>query len=361
LRKRAIRIAACAGFLLGSACAVLAQEFTFAVDVPAQFGAAYYLPNQLVKRSASGTFSVALDGPALGLGAGVRINAQTAMSQGVILFSPNVPFTAGGNTYTPRDVVYSDGASLSLWVSYPSIPPGVKIDALALDYFGQMYLSFDVPVTIGATTFMPNDLAVDNGGTLSLAYSGSALGFPAGSDVCGFEIIVNSPGNDSFFMFRTPTKIGGTTYLPMQIVKCSSGVFSLYFDGGGAAAGVIGTDFSFPAAPGAVPETPGLPGTPLRVAKSGSNLQLTWGESCVSDGNDYGIYRGTLGSWYSHTPVVCSTGGATSQTVTPGSGGEYYLAVPLNGLWEGNYGSSSYGNIEPSASPCRQYQWATCP
>jgi hypothetical protein len=114
---------------------------------------------------------------------------------------------------------------------------------------------------------------------------------------------------------------------------------------------------------GYVPD--GSPGVPLRLDKNpvtAENLDLAWGASCASGGTNYSIHEGSVGSWYSHTSVLCSTAGALSQTITPSPGDRYYLIVPLNADVEGGYGVNSGGGPRPpSSSPCRTSRIASCP
>lgn len=76
---------------------------------------------------------------------------------------------------------------------------------------------------------------------------------------------------------------------------------------------------------------------------------LTWDDSCLAADDDYAVYEGVLGDFTSHAPVQCSTGGATSATITPAAGGTFYLVVPHNGVYEGSYGVDSAGAERPQA------------
>lgn len=110
------------------------------------------------------------------------------------------------------------------------------------------------------------------------------------------------------------------------------------------------------------------PNAPLRLAKSPglpAKIDLSWGATCGTAGNDYAVYEGTLGSWTSHVPSQgCTTLGAFS---FPGFGtisaDAYYLVVPFEITHEGSYGQRSSGaEIPPSAAPCRGSQaLASCP
>jgi hypothetical protein len=109
--------------------------------------------------------------------------------------------------------------------------------------------------------------------------------------------------------------------------------------------------------PGQVPDGRMVPGTLLRVRKNAVNpniLDLTWGASCTSGASDYSVHEGALGTWYSHTSVSCSTGGATATSITPAPFGRYYLIVPLDATREGGYGFNSSGTPRPvSTTRCR--------
>lgn len=102
--------------------------------------------------------------------------------------------------------------------------------------------------------------------------------------------------------------------------------------------------------PGSVPDGDAIPGTPLTVAKSLStpgSLDLAWGAACGPSAADYAVYEGSLGSWYSHTAILCSTTGSRAATVAPATGSRYYLVVPLDDQSEGSYGTASSGAERP--------------
>jgi len=95
----------------------------------------------------------------------------------------------------------------------------------------------------------------------------------------------------------------------------------------------------------------GSDGAPLDVSKlGGTDLALSWGASCSLGDSDYALYSGSLGSFDGHTPVLCSTGGETSATITGPEGDVYFLVVPHDGATEGSYGLDDQGS-ERLASP----------
>jgi hypothetical protein len=117
------------------------------------------------------------------------------------------------------------------------------------------------------------------------------------------------------------------------------------------------------ASPGEVPVGAGVPGTPLTLAKgAGSNIMLTWGESCLPVADDYEVYEGTLGDFLSHAPRFCDTGGETSMTFAPAAESSYYLVVPRNADREGSYGTDSSGITRPQSElPCLDQKLGPCP
>ncbi len=113
---------------------------------------------------------------------------------------------------------------------------------------------------------------------------------------------------------------------------------------------------------GSVP-TGGAVGEGLRVEKvSGGEIKLSWGASCLAADSDYGVYEGRIGDFSSHLPLNCSTLGALSETLTPGSGNVYFLVVPQADPREGSYGIASDGRIRPASSAaCLEQEWIRCP
>lgn len=119
-----------------------------------------------------------------------------------------------------------------------------------------------------------------------------------------------------------------------------------------------------PAGSGAVPDGVSVPGTPLTISRDpGGDLTLSWGSSCSASDSDYEIYEGTLGIFYGHAPVVCTTGGATTATFTPSAGNRYYLVIPTDGNVEGSHGVDSALVERPApGGGCRtQILAPTCP
>lgn len=114
---------------------------------------------------------------------------------------------------------------------------------------------------------------------------------------------------------------------------------------------------------GTVPDGKTAPGTPLTVKKAtGTQLRLDWGASCNSVDSDYEVYEGQVGSFASHVPKLCTTGGLRSATITPGSANRYYLVVSRTVDREGSYGVNGAGVQRAiSASACVPQDVRRCP
>ncbi len=148
------------------------------------------------------------------------------------------------------------------------------------------------------------------------------------------------------------------------IISNTANLGTMTFDPVSSNDGDTATTTVQPSSPGQTPD--GSQGLPLRISRNAlvpTDLDLSWGASCSGTATDYTIHEGALGTWYSHTGIVCSTGGALSDTVTPALFSTYYLIVPISPTAEGSYGLDGAGAERPrSATTCRPVQsLAACP
>lgn len=103
-------------------------------------------------------------------------------------------------------------------------------------------------------------------------------------------------------------------------------------------------------------------GSQLQLARSGQDLTLSWGDSCLLDDTDYAIYAGQLDLIGVHEPLACSTAEATTYTVQSPAGNSYFLVTPHNGIVEGSSGRISGGAERPQGFPlCLPRFIAECP
>jgi hypothetical protein len=115
--------------------------------------------------------------------------------------------------------------------------------------------------------------------------------------------------------------------------------------------------------PGSVPNGGDVPGEPLRLVRlAGGQIELSWDVSCSNGDDDYEVYEGFLGAFYSHFSRVCTTAGATTVTLSTDAFDRYYLVVPTNGSQEGSYGRDSTGAERPQGGgACLSQGAIVCP
>jgi glucose/arabinose dehydrogenase len=193
----------------------------------------------------------------------------------------------------------------------------------------------------------------DDQGHVVLAQAGATnqTQFPVGKDVMlvdpdsgAFQILVDD--------MDLPTDVVADPYGRLLVSDLADGsVWLLTVPSTGAAAGRI-------------PDGDVVAGSPLRLSRgTPGNLELDWDASCASGDNDYIVYEGTLGIYYDHEPVICTTGGVTAAVVAQPEGPAYYLVVPRNADNEGSYGARFTGWPRPASTAACLPQFAlpVCP
>ena len=128
--------------------------------------------------------------------------------------------------------------------------------------------------------------------------------------------------------------------------------------------------FSFVADPGLVPPT-------ITVQRFGvAQLRISWSSSSCAGGQDYGIYMGTIGVWYSHAQIDCDDGAPPplQEDVPLPAGNAYFIVVPHSDLNnvnplnsdEGSYGTDNVAGVmtqrpqAPAVGRCVQNQVLAC-
>ena len=346
-------------------------EINFCVDIPTTVSAATYQPYQTVNGYAPAavwSYSVNAAGPGSGLTPGVHVDGLNQLYTGVYYFSVDAPATISAVTYHPADILTYNGTTYGkLWdhATNLALPESADITAIAYGN-GSVHIALDAPFTVnktggGTIAYDPRDLLqvdVVGAATYTLSFDGVAAGIPAGARIVGAEYL----GASNWLLnFDVPVMLGAATYLPGDIVQRNGAAWSLYYRDTSVFPNPppnAMTDFALPLAPGEANN--------LLLTKSGGNLAMTWGNAActfATTTRDYEVYEGTLGTWYSHnTAKACTTGGVTNTTITPGAGNQYYLIVPSNGAFEGNYGTGAGGPIPVSTAACRANQaTSTCP
>ena len=346
MMKTEVMIPMVASGLLLVAGAQAQESHSFALDVTAILGVNDYTPDQIV-RSLNPGYVVEQQLPS-----GTEPAALHRRSDGDWLFAPGQTVTLGGTDYEARDLVLYDESTYSLFLdgNAVGVPDYAHIDTV-LTTGGDPVLSFDVPVNLDSVEYGRSDLVLyETGVGFALFWDAAAAGIPVSTNVVGAALDATGA---PVLTFDVPTLLGVETYLPGELVRWDGVGFSSFFEDTGWPASAQVRDFSFDPLAGVVPNGDDLPGVPLMIGKAaGGDLSLSWGASCNGEDLNYEIYEGRLGNFTSHEPILCSTGGSTSQTITPGPRDTYYLVVPRNELREGSYGFGGPGERGQGASAC---------
>ncbi len=343
---------------------ILAQGYSFVVDVPATLGGTDFTSIDSIRTDGAGTYTLEQSLPVLGQGA--KIDAMEWMDDATLLFSSDIPFTFGASQFNPQDVVQYDPSTSTYSLFWSANSAGLSslanIDAVAWDKAGYLLVSFDTPVTVNSLTYHPTDVArVLTTTTLSRVFDGIAHGLPERARMSSLEF----DGTNTYrFTIDIPLNNGGYDYPTGTILEAQGGgaTYSLWHQDPNFPVRGAMTALSFQGAPGNVPDGSVVPGTPLVISKSAGDITLSWGSSCAGAADDYEVYEGTLGNFASHASRLCTTGGVTAVSITPSSGARYYLVVPRNNDFEGGYGYDSSGTARPpAASPCVASNEESCP
>lgn len=242
-----LRALALAAALASVPQAAVGQVFTFSVDYPTTLAGSDYMANQTIDLASSDpSYSLRFDGAAHGLEADVSIDALALLPGGDFLFSTRYPLTVGGTTFAPHDVARFHAAA-DLYSTYLAgfslgLSESADIDALALDSQGRLLISLAVPESVAGNDYAANDVILVSGTTLSLAISGAAIGLPPDLNVTGYE----SDATGDLFMFDQPVTLGATSFTPADVARHSAGAWTAFFHDPAFPEDRSGADFSLP-------------------------------------------------------------------------------------------------------------------
>ena len=337
-----------------SATLSMGQSYYEVPDVPTVLAPVTALP-WTIARNDAGLYTLAATLPP-----GTPIDGLHRMGSGKWLISVSSATVLGGTTWEQSDVVAFDGvATYSLFFSGASagVPASSDVDAVLIDKAtGDLVLSFDIPTTIGATTYEPADLVRYTGGIFSLFFDASAAGIPITSNVTGADQL----GTRTAMTFDVPTRVGPALFLPGQLVAWD-----------GLALSVLDPQPGWPASRSAsidalslLPSPGVVPPTITVNLISPTQIRIAWNGSGCAGGETYGIYEGVMGAYYSHTRLAAhctDTPPLFQEDVAFSPGSRYYLVVPSNANVEGSYGTNSAGAERPvGAVQCVPVQELGC-
>jgi len=317
---------------------VHAESFFLATDVPTMLNGANRLPWEIVRKD-GGAYNTVLTLPA-----GSDIDGMHHMDSGDWLLSFSFTTSLGGLTFEPEDVArYDPSGAYAMFFdgSLEGVPAGSNVDAVLLDRSdaGPLVLSFDVPTTLGPLTYGSSDLVQFTAAGFTMFFDGFSAGIGDESNMTGADL----RDTRIIMTFDIPTTLGSTTFLPGELVAWDGTLFASFDQDPLWPAGSRINALSLLANPGRVPII--LLG---KVAGFPNELIVSWQPSCSAGADDYGIYEGQLGNWSSHVSIDCSDDfGDLSEQISISAANHYYLVVPHNKNDEGSYGLDSGGSERP--------------
>jgi hypothetical protein len=166
--------------------------------------------------------------------ANADVTAYHLLSNGDQLFSLDTAVTLPGPlTAEHGDVVRYDGVSYSLEfdASAEGVPNGVVTNAVSQDGSGNLLLSFDITVDLGALTVDDEDLVGFDGANFSSVFDGSAAGVPDALDLDGAHDLGN--GNLGL-SFDGSGQLGGVDFDDEDVLEydpSGATTWSLAYDG----------------------------------------------------------------------------------------------------------------------------------
>ncbi len=155
--------------------------------------------------------------------------ANVSLSHAALFLSTDIPVTIGGNSFAERDIVYYEPAGFSLYLSGSAleIPKGGNINAFG--FFGSnIFFAVDVPTTLGGVDCTERDLIRYDGTNFSKLLDGSAIGIPDGAHINAATQLSNG---SIIFSLDIPASIEGLSIKANDLIKYDGSSFSLYFSG----------------------------------------------------------------------------------------------------------------------------------
>jgi hypothetical protein len=172
---------------LASPTGVVAVEISASPDVAVDLSAATVLDREAVRDDGAGGLAL-LDLP--DLGDGVDLSALDLQADGSLLFAVDVTASLpSGLTARPCDVVRKLDTDYSLAFDghAAGVPDGVAVDAVAHLPSGELLLSFDVSIALGALPVDDEDVVRFDGSGFSLFADGSEAGIDPALDLDGLD------------------------------------------------------------------------------------------------------------------------------------------------------------------------------
>jgi hypothetical protein len=146
--------------------------------------------------------------------------------------SPDVTVELGGVLFDPENVALDNLLGLVVPASLGGMLTGSNLTAYHLFPSGDQLFSLDGTIVLPSGAVGPEDVVSYNGDSYTLEFDGSAEGVPGGASVDAVSTIAG----DLLLSFDTAVTLGADTAYEEDLVRFDGSQFTLFFDG--SAAGV---------------------------------------------------------------------------------------------------------------------------
>jgi len=253
--RRAVAAAACLGCLAGAAgAATPLDSASVSADVTVDLSGTTFDDEAVAVDNLLGVVVPASLGA---LPANADLHGYHLLGNGDQLVALDTTVTLPGPLAAePRDVIRYDGVGYTLEFdgSAEGIPSGTRIDAVSVTLGGELLLSFDTTVTLGAMTADDEDLVDFDGASFGLIFDASSAGVATSLDVDGVHDL---GGGKLFLSFDGSGALGGVNFEDEDVLEYDPGgpTWSMAYDGSAAHPGFGGgpdTDAVAVPEPGAI-------------------------------------------------------------------------------------------------------------
>lgn len=195
------------------------------------------VPDHSLFQSVGGVLTATAVIPAGLLPPETNIDALEQVSPTNVLFSLSEDAVIGGVLYANEDILFYNGAAVSLWWdgSAAGLPPETNLDALEVISQSPQVFLFSLEedaVLPGAGLVRDEDIIQYQGGVFTLFSSGAAMGIPPESDVDAH--FTHPTSGNPIISLRSSAVIGGTLYEHSDLAQYAAGAFTVWFSGTGA-------------------------------------------------------------------------------------------------------------------------------
>jgi hypothetical protein len=159
----------------------------------------------------------------------ILTNTAPSISHAQLFLSPDIPITVGSDSFEERDVLQYQPPNFSLYLSGSSlgILLGVNIDSIGFSG-DDILFSVDIPTTLDGDTYTGRDLILYDGSNFSKLLDGPTIGIPDGARIDAATVLADE---SIVFSLDIPVSLGGIPFKAHDLIIYAGSSFGLYFSG----------------------------------------------------------------------------------------------------------------------------------